>query len=227
MAKDKSKAPKGVPNKHLHARVAFLHQAASYLAAQNTLAAGNQDNTLAASNQDRLHLRQADHCDTRHPAHAPETADGIQDRSGGTTEESPVHEISMTCEAGPFPGGLPLHLSSQFRQVASKSQIRLHPSIKRSSCKKCDSILIEGQNCRKYIENLSKDCKKPHADVLVVQCLPCGATKRYPVGAKRQNRTRNNAMSTIQNDDSTAAQDPSAIPQSSCRPNMGASETET
>lgn len=227
MAKDKIKGPKGVPNKHLHARVTFLHQAASYLATQTTLATGNQEDTLAASNQDRhLHLRQADHCDTRHPAHAPETADGIQDRSGGTTEESPVHEIRMTPKVGLVPGGLPFHLSSQSRQVALKSQIRLHPSIKRTSCKICDSVLIEGQTSRKYMENRSKDCKKPHADVLVVQCAACGAKKRYPVGAKRQTRTRNTAMFTNPKDDTTAGQESSTTPQSSYPSNVRASETE-
>ncbi|CAO2651281.1 Nn.00g095780.m01.CDS01 [Neocucurbitaria sp. VM-36] len=36
MSKAKSSKPKGVPNKHLHARTTFLYQAASYLTLQNS-----------------------------------------------------------------------------------------------------------------------------------------------------------------------------------------------
>lgn len=37
MAKDKPPKPKGVPNKHLHARTTFLYQAASYLTLHSTI----------------------------------------------------------------------------------------------------------------------------------------------------------------------------------------------
>ena len=37
MAKDKLPKPKGVPNKHLHARTSFLYQAASYLTLQSSV----------------------------------------------------------------------------------------------------------------------------------------------------------------------------------------------
>lgn len=36
MAKDKPSKPKGIPNKHLHARTTFLYQAATYLTLQTT-----------------------------------------------------------------------------------------------------------------------------------------------------------------------------------------------
>lgn len=48
--------------------------------------------------------------------------------------------------------------------------------------------LIEGHTSKKTVENLSKGGRKPLADILVLECKACGATKRWPVGAKRQDR---------------------------------------
>ncbi|KZM18659.1 hypothetical protein ST47_g10194 [Ascochyta rabiei] len=48
MAKDKSSKPKGIPNKHLHARTTFLYQAATYL----TLHASVDRNKAGAAEAD-------------------------------------------------------------------------------------------------------------------------------------------------------------------------------
>ncbi|TKA27519.1 hypothetical protein B0A50_04349 [Salinomyces thailandicus] len=85
-------------------------------------------------------------------------------------------------------GGLPLHLATHLRQVAQKSQIRLQTDIKRSMCKRCSTVLVEGKTSRQRIENLSKGRQKAHADVLVILCGVCGAEKRFPTNARRQMR---------------------------------------
>ena len=74
------------------------------------------------------------------------------------------------------------------QNVALKAQMRLAPSIKRSVCKRCRSILVESTTLKSYIENSSKGRRKPWADVLVRECLQCGTSKRFPVGARRQPR---------------------------------------
>lgn len=43
MAKDKPAKPKGVPNKHLHARTSFLYQAASYLTLHSAISSENAE----------------------------------------------------------------------------------------------------------------------------------------------------------------------------------------
>lgn len=68
------------------------------------------------------------------------------------------------------------------RAIAKKSVMRLDPSIKRTICKRCDSLLVPGVSSTTRIENPSKGGKKPWADVLVVECNACGAVKRFPVG---------------------------------------------
>ena len=49
-------------------------------------------------------------------------------------------------------------------------------------------VLVSGATCRKFVENLSNGGRKPHADVLVIECGSCGAQKRWPIGARRQRK---------------------------------------
>jgi ribonuclease P protein subunit RPR2 len=74
------------------------------------------------------------------------------------------------------------------RAVCLKSQIRQTPAIKRTVCKFCDTLLVEGQTCVSVVENRSAGGRKPWADVLVIQCRTCGRAKRFPVSAQRQKR---------------------------------------
>ena len=68
--------------------------------------------------------------------------------------------------------------------VAKKTTLKLSPSLKRTLCKKCSSILIPGLTMTMRIENLSKQ-KTSHNDVLVHKCMTCQETKRFPVGKNR------------------------------------------
>lgn len=174
MAKDKEKIKgvKGVPNKHLHARVSFLQQASVYLASKQL----NYRPTLAqdvrcSPQSETLDVREGDTNSavdvlrtTGPNSHA--TSPGLVDRAPGDSS----------------------HLVSQMKQVAQKSQIRLHPAVKRATCKTCNAVLIAGESCNKFVENLSRHGRKPQADVLVLQCCACGTRKHYPIGAKRQQR---------------------------------------
>ncbi|CAI7649866.1 unnamed protein product [Penicillium glandicola] len=65
------------------------------------------------------------------------------------------------------------------------SRIRLPVTLKRSVCKRCDTILTPGVTCSHEIRNTSRGGKKPWANVLVVQCLSCGTEKRFPQTEKR------------------------------------------
>lgn len=171
---------KGVPNKHLHARVAFLQQAAKHLALLSlpgnaTVNYGNQDSDRAAAEP---------------PPRVPNTdsSRGNEDRtpcfatsSGDTTSETSLRRTHTH-------GGLARQLSSHSVQVARRSQIRLEKDVKRAMCRRCNMPLIEGETSKQAIENLSRGGRKPHADVSVTECCACGAAKRLPIGATRQLR---------------------------------------
>lgn len=79
-------------------------------------------------------------------------------------------------------------LLSDLRAASLKTQIRIDPAVKRTVCKYCDSLLVEGVSCKSSVENKSKGGRKPWADVLVVRCGTCGGEKRVPVSAGRQRR---------------------------------------
>ncbi|KAI0458426.1 RNAse P Rpr2/Rpp21/SNM1 subunit domain-containing protein [Xylaria acuta] len=78
------------------------------------------------------------------------------------------------------------HLLTDLRATSLKSQIRLSPAMKRTICKFCDTLLIEGETSTSVVENKSKHGRKPWADVLVVKCNACHGVKRFPVRAPRQ-----------------------------------------
>lgn len=161
MAKEKVKGAKGVPNKHLHARVAFLHQAALHLARQQCASNHSLDNG---------HLYQT-------------AVPQIEE-----TEASSAKKFIPAATVAVQPLGLSQHLSSHLRQVALKAQIRLDSSVKRSVCKTCSAVLIAEKTCLMYTENLSRGGRKPHADMLVLQCMACGTKKRFPTDAERQRK---------------------------------------
>ncbi|RMY93792.1 hypothetical protein D0861_01736 [Hortaea werneckii] len=179
MGKEKSKG--GVANKHLHARIAYLQQAASYLTLQGKerRIPDIDTSTPTLSGADGQALSQ----------HQPpnEDAENTMNEAGKEEQRPQQHSLLSKVQLPDF-GGLPLHLATHLRQVALKSQIRLRTDVKHSICKRCSSILIEGTTSNKRIENKSKGGRKLHADVLVISCKVCGADKRFPVGAKRQKR---------------------------------------
>jgi len=71
---------------------------------------------------------------------------------------------------------------THLRSVAKKSVLRLDPSIKRTICKRCDTLLVPGVSCEHRVENKSKNGRKKWADVLIVECKVCWSVKRFPVG---------------------------------------------
>lgn len=174
MAKQKPKP--SIPNKHLHSRISFLQQAAKYLTLQ-------QNNT---NSEGQPLLKPKDNSGESKPLSGTQKLTTARNNNAITTTGSEVRTGQLINE--PENGGLPLYLSSHLFQVARKSQIRLHPDIKHSICKLCSSVLVEGKTSRKFIENVSQGGKKPHADVLVVECEVCGMKKRWPVGARRQSK---------------------------------------
>ncbi|PVI05839.1 Rpr2-domain-containing protein [Periconia macrospinosa] len=93
---------------------------------------------------------------------------------------------SATGASASVPSSLALQLGSDLQIVSRKSQVRLSADLKRTICKTCNTVLIPGRTATHTVENDSKGGKKPWADVLVVGCTFCGAKKRFPVGATKQ-----------------------------------------
>lgn len=57
------------------------------------------------------------------------------------------------------------------RKIAMAAKIRLPQDFRRRICKKCNSLLIYGENCRVRI----RQKREPH---IVITCLNCGSQKR-------------------------------------------------
>ena len=177
MAKEKAK--KGVPNKHLHARIAYLDRAVKYLSAQSLAHNGTKK-------FDTEELQDQHQPEEQVTTIFPGTL--AIDAAHSLANKKPSSRHPSTATFNPPPSGLPLQLNAHLRSVAQKAQIRLAQDLKHAICKTCSSPLIEGETCLRSTENLSKGGRKPWAEVLVLKCCACGACKRFPVGAKKQKR---------------------------------------
>jgi len=70
------------------------------------------------------------------------------------------------------------------QRIAMRSGVRLGPERKQFICKECGSALVPGLNCRVRV-------RAEHGTHIVMTCLECGSTKRYPaVREKRLRRKR-------------------------------------
>ncbi|KTW30647.1 hypothetical protein T552_00363 [Pneumocystis carinii B80] len=65
------------------------------------------------------------------------------------------------------------------KKIARKAVLKINPSIKRTLCRRCDTILLPAITSSIRIENQSKNNKK-EADTMVITCNFCNTQKRYP-----------------------------------------------
>lgn len=182
MTSNKGKAKGGLQQKHIHSRISYLFQAATYLAetASKAQKCGSNHKADQTRNKCCEDTAISEEAPSRQSLRVVPPSQDEQDARTTTTEASsalPLQDL-----------GLSRRLFAHLRAVSLKSQIRISPKIKHSICKRCDQLLIPGSSATTYVENNSRNGKKPWADVLVITCMACETPKRFPVGAKRQLR---------------------------------------
>lgn len=179
MAKSRSQKPLCVPQKHLHSRISFLYQAATYLASvQPTVVASTSPNFADPKPSGVSSC--PDVCSKKPESPTKEMTTALNKEGGGSY---PVLSASSIQDSAPS-----RQLLSHLYAVSRKAQISLSPKLKHSICKRCHTLLITGSNCHERLENLSRGSRKPWADVMVRRCLTCGTEKRTPIGIMRQAR---------------------------------------
>jgi ribonuclease P protein subunit RPR2 len=74
-------------------------------------------------------------------------------------------------------------LSSRYietaRKIAMATRMRLPLIYKRQICKNCNTLLVQGDNCRVRL----RQRREPH---IVISCLNCGHKKRILIRKKRE-----------------------------------------
>lgn len=96
-----------------------------------------------------------------------------------------LYQSSMQFAAGSKYNVLSRALARNVDLISKKAVTKLSPSIKRTICKKCQTLLIPGVSETIKVENESRE-NKPHSDILVHTCHTCGRKKRFPIGKNRQ-----------------------------------------
>jgi len=178
-AKSKSKESRRVPNRHLHSRISFLHQAAQYLA--NRSAARPQ----ASKIEERPTENSTKATESDDTPQATVNAEAVPGEKSDDQASTSVAAVS----------GQALRLSSHLLAVSQRSKVLVSQDVKRSICKRCNELLVPGKTATHRLENKSTQGKKPWADVLVVACERCGFQKRYPVGQQRQAKKKDRVRS--------------------------------
>lgn len=183
MAQDKAKAQKGLAQKHLHSRISYLYQAATYLArvadqSEARTPCPNDENPKESEPGGELQCAVA----------AFEAASDKGPLLSPAEQEDRMPKIDSKDKRASDDSALSRQLVTHLRAASLKGQIRLSPAMKHTICKRCSILLVPGSTSTTYIENSSRGGKKPWADVLVTTCTACGTAKRFPVGAKNQLR---------------------------------------
>lgn len=116
------------------------------------------------------------------------------------TQDVSTGEVPAIRQNHRFQGQSPvaLELGSDLQQVSRKAQLRLAVDMKRTICKRCNTVLVSGRTAIQTIENSSKNGRKPWADVLSIECKLCGGKKRFPIGATKQ--LKKNARQPVSQD---------------------------
>jgi ribonuclease P protein subunit RPR2 len=164
----------GMPQKHLHSRIAYLYEAAAYLSAA-------EDSPQEQENRTRGLFRSGPYGDRAGRSNHQHTLSKANDST--TAESGKTMECNINATTTHASAVQSRHLLASMRSISQKSQLRLSQSIKRSVCRRCNALLA--LNSSAEIENPSREGRKPWADVLVIRCCQCGFVKRYPVGIER------------------------------------------
>lgn len=164
----------GKKQKHLHDRIAYLYEAATYLTTYESTrpSASSTPDLSSGKHVGVTSTEEAPLCPERMKSSPAEPSGGVVTSGQGDWRKRSLARMYV----------------SQLRSISLKSQIRLPHDMKRSICNRCWTLLIPQVTSTTTTENQSRGGKKPWAEVLVTRCNACGTEKRVPTGAPRQVR---------------------------------------
>lgn len=169
-----------VPPKHIESRISYLHRAAVYM----LKVSDSYKPKLSSPVKQRASNGMQPEASARNPVLAGRTS---PQSAVGTNPAPRPHRKGRRCSLAQVDGlGQARQLVSHLKSISLKGQIRLGSDLKRSTCRRCHSLLVDGATSSHRIENKSRCGRKPWADVLVIACSTCGTKKRLPQGSKRQ-----------------------------------------
>ncbi len=164
--KDKTSAPASVPQRYIYSRISYLHQAAGYLT-QRHLSEPKPDS-------------QDSYAELAPESRVMKPTDLISIEEAARSSQ---HQKSARLQSS---AALSRYLLSNVHGVSLKGQVRLDSTLKHSICRRCNAFLVAGVTSTSYVENRSNGGEKSWADVLVLTCKLCDATRRFPIGAMQQ-----------------------------------------
>ncbi|TQV93068.1 RNAse P Rpr2/Rpp21/SNM1 subunit domain-containing protein [Cordyceps javanica] len=220
----RAKAPPGVQNRHIYTRASYLYQAAAFLAtaslqplSRNAPDGDGAKGLAGTGSAEAPSLTQPardddDDDDAALPSQtqaARTTADQQpqnqeqpqkQQKSQEQQEQQQQEQQQQEQQQCTALRNMSRSLLADMRAVTLKVMIRQRPEMKRTVCRYCDALLVEGRTCDAVVENASRGGRKPWADVLAVRCRTCGGVKRFAVGEPRRRHLRSRSLRVVGED---------------------------
>jgi ribonuclease P protein subunit RPR2 len=81
------------------------------------------------------------------------------------------------------------HYVNIARRISMTAKVRLPPECRRQVCRYCKRLILPGVNCRIRLQQL----REPH---IVVTCLLCGKSARFPLKNRRKTKHVNGGNET-------------------------------
>ncbi|TDL24232.1 Rpr2-domain-containing protein [Rickenella mellea] len=155
--KDDGQNPNNIPNKDILQRLNFLYQA-SVLMHKIASPSDNPDSSTPDSGNPRLEATQEDNSETGRGRHERNMhkSNGKQQRMGTASDLARNYIRSM-------------------RIIGQKTNVRMDPSVKRSLCKGCSTVLVPGSTATVRIKSM-----RSHRHAISYTCTHCSTTRRIP-----------------------------------------------
>lgn len=166
----KAKASADGKQRHIKARLLYLHKAAKFLAERHDL------NVLADPK-----------------ACTDDTSASEAHLAERNSNQSPMLHLPSPSSSRLLFESRSISLKSQVRLSSLSSE----DNVKHQVCRRCSTPLIAGHTLETFVENKSRKGSKNWADVKVVKCNGCGCEKRFPIGAERQRKGKLRAKDQV------------------------------
>ncbi|KAF8625603.1 hypothetical protein AX15_005283 [Amanita polypyramis BW_CC] len=161
--KDQTPNPTSIQNKDIIQRLNFLYQASVYL---TNLSKDVPSTTPVGAGRERYSKAAASNLESRpidaHPAHSDDKEKNKEERRATRRRIRTTDDLARA-------------YIDTMTTVGKKTTVKMDPSIKRTLCKACNSVLIPGVSVRVRIKGSTS-----HKHAIVLKCVRCEYARKIP-----------------------------------------------
>ncbi|KAL5485179.1 hypothetical protein ACEPAI_7821 [Sanghuangporus weigelae] len=157
--KDDTPNPNSIPNRDIVQRLNFLYQASSYLNGLGVVqGVSGPSNVAVHSKTEDVEDRNGKECPSS--AKTKEMACGMRKRPG--QRKATAHDLARS-------------YVKSMKIIGQKTNVKMDPSVKRTMCKGCNTLLMPGVTAKVRVKPLPS-----HGHAVSYTCMNCSFSRRIP-----------------------------------------------